>query len=135
MTFAELKVDVVILACAVSAGIHGALVADHFQEEGVGAGVGFVVATVLLGVLAAALTRRPSQPVLLAAIAVLAGLIVSYALVLATGLPVIHPDRESPDGLALFTKAVEACGLAVAASLVGRPSRRPLLLQPKGTLT
>src|SRR4029077_1263253 len=73
MTFAELKVDVIILACAVSAGIHGALIADHF-EEGIGPGVGFVLATVLLGALAIALTREPSQWVLLAAIAVLAGL-------------------------------------------------------------
>ena len=37
----RLRRDVVILACAISAGIHGALVPDHF-DEGDGAGLGFV---------------------------------------------------------------------------------------------
>ena len=45
VTLAELRADVVILACAVSAGIHGALVPEHFAE-GTGAGLGFVVAAV-----------------------------------------------------------------------------------------
>jgi hypothetical protein len=133
LTFAELKVDAVILACAVSAGIHGALVPDHF-EEGMGPGVGFVLATVLLAALAVALTRNPSQSVLLATVAVFAGLVVSYAAALLTGLPVLHPEREAVDGLALFTKAVEIGGLFTAASLVRRPSL-DLNLDPKGTLT
>lgn len=133
MTFAELKIDVVILACAVSAGIHAALVPDHF-EEGTGPGVGFVLATVLLGMLAVALTRRPSQPVLLATIVVFAGLIAAYVAVLVAGIPVLHPERESVDGLALFTKAVEAGGLVLAASLLRLPSPAPIL-RPKGTLT
>jgi drug/metabolite transporter (DMT)-like permease len=127
----ELRIDVVILACAVSAGIHGALVRDHF-EEGTGPGVGFVLATVLLAVLAVVLTRNPSRRTLLATIAVLAGLIVAYVVVLAIGLPVFHPERETVDGLALFTKAVEAVGIAAAASLLGRPSL--VSLGPKGTL-
>jgi drug/metabolite transporter (DMT)-like permease len=133
VTFAELKIDVVILACAVSAGIHAALVPDHF-EEGTGPGVGFVLATVLLGMLAVALTRRPSQPVLLATIVVFAGLIAAYVAVLVAGIPVLHPERESVDGLALFTKAVEAGGLVLAASLLRLPSPAPIL-RPKGTLT
>jgi hypothetical protein len=133
MTISELRIDIVILACAVSAGIHGALVPDHF-EEGTGAGVGFVVATVLLAILAVVLTRRPSQPALVATAAVFVGLIVSYGLMLTTGVPVLHPEIEAVDGLALFTKAVEAIGLVTAASLVRRPS---FLTHPqlKGTLT
>ena len=51
----NLRRDVVILACAISAGIHGALAPAHF-EEGTGAGVGFVVSTVLLAGIAVALT-------------------------------------------------------------------------------
>jgi len=133
VTFAELKVDVLILACAVSAGIHAALVPDHF-EEGAGPGVGFVLATVLLSVLGVALTRRPSQPVLLATIVVFAGLIAAYVVVLVSGLPVLHPERESVDGLALFTKALEAGGLLLAASLLRLPSPMPIF-RPKGTLT
>jgi hypothetical protein len=137
VTLAELRVDIIILTCAVSAGIHGALVPDHFGE-GTGAGVGFVVATVLLALLAVILTRRPSQLALVATIVVFAGLIVSYALVLTTGLPVLHPDVEAVNGLALFTKAVEALGLITAASLVRRPALLTLPRpkpQPKGTLT
>ena len=43
--------DVVIVACAISAGVHAALAPEHFAEA-TGAGVGFVVATVLLAALA-----------------------------------------------------------------------------------
>ena len=77
MTFAELRVDLIIVACAVSAGIHAALAPNHFAE-GTGAGTGFVVATALLAWLAVALTRNPSQATLLATVGVFAGLIVSY---------------------------------------------------------
>ena len=134
MTLAELRTDLLILTCAISAGIHGALVPDHF-EEGTGAGLGFVVATVLLAVLAVALTRKPTQLALLATAAVFAGLIASYALAITTGLPVLHPEPEAVDGLALFTKAVEAIGVVLAASLLRRPSLAVTLTQPKGTLT
>jgi hypothetical protein len=129
---AELRVDIVVLTCAISAGIHAALVRDHF-EEGTGAGAGFVVATVLLAGLAVWLTKRPSQLALGSAVAVFAGLIVSYGLVLTTGVPVLHPAVEAADGVALFTKAVEAVGLVTAAGLMHRPFLA--FPQPKGTLT
>jgi CHASE2 domain-containing sensor protein len=134
VTFAELRTDAVILACAISAGIHGALVPDHF-EEGTGAGVAFVVATALLAMLAFLLTRKPTQRALLGTIAAFAGLIASYALVITAGMPVLHPEQEAVDGLALFTKGIEAVGLVLAASLVRRPSLSINLTQPKGTLT
>jgi hypothetical protein len=133
VTLAELRIDIVVLACAVSAGIHAALVPDHF-DEGVGAGVGFVGATLVLSVLAVVLTRSPSQVALAATAAVFAGLIASYVLVLTTGVPVLHPDTETLDGLALFTKAVEVVGCLTAASVIRRPSFRPSL-QLKGTPT
>ena len=134
MTLAELRTDLVILTCAISAGIHGALVRDHL-EEGTGAGLGFVVATVLLAVFAVLLTRNPTQVALAGTAAVFAGLIASYALVIATGFPLLHPEPEAVDGLALFTKAVEATGLVLTASVLRRPSLAPTLTQPKGTLT
>ncbi len=133
MTFAELRVDIIILACAVSAGIHAALVPDHFKE-GAGAGIGFIVATVLLALLAVILTRNPSQIALTATVALFVGLIASYALVITTGVPVLHPDVEAVDSLAVFTKAAEVIGLVTAASLVRRPSYFTIL-QPKGRLT
>jgi CHASE2 domain-containing sensor protein len=131
----SLRRDIVILACAISAGIHGALAPDHFAE-GMGAGGGFVVAAVFLAVLAIVLTRRPDNRLALAgAAAVLAGLIGSYALATTTGFPVLHPDPEPVDGLALATKAIEAAGALVAASLLRRPLGARYLLRPKGTLT
>jgi ABC-type Mn2+/Zn2+ transport system permease subunit len=133
VTFAELRTDIVILTSAISAGIHGALVPDHF-EEGVGAGLGFVAATVLLAALAVRLTREPTQLVLVATAAVFAGLIASYALVIATGVPVLHPEPEAVDALALFTKAVEAVGLVLVTSLLRRPSFDITFIR-KGRLT
>ena len=114
MSLAELRGDVVILACAVSAGIHGALAPGHFAE-GTGAGAGFVATAVVLATLALVLTRYPASALALAGTAaVLVGLLASYALAATTGLPVLHPDPEPVDGLALATKAVEAVGLLAA---------------------
>jgi hypothetical protein len=133
MTITGLRTDLIIVTCAVSAGIHAALAPNHFKE-GSGPGVGFVVATVLLALLAVVLTQNPSELALVATAGVFAGLIVSYALVITTGVPVLHPDIEAVGGLALFTKAVEAIGLVTAASLVRRPSLLTLQ-QLKGTPT
>ena len=134
MRLAELRGDVVILVCAVSAGIHGALVPDHF-DEGTGAGVGFVLATVLLVALVGGLTRHAENEWLLAcALVTLLGLLASYLLV-TTGLPVFHPNPEPVEGLALATKAIEAVGVLAAWSLLRRPHASVVLHQPKGTLT
>jgi hypothetical protein len=62
------------------------------------------------------------------------GLLASYALATTTGLPVLHPDSEPVDGLALATKAIEAVGLLAATSLLWRPFT-VTLSHPKGTLT
>jgi hypothetical protein len=129
-----MRTDLVILTCAISAGIHGALAPEHF-EEGTPAGLGFVAATVLLAILAFVLTRRPGQLAVLATAAVFAGLIASYAFVITSGVPILHPEPEAIDELALFTKTVEAIGLAVAASLLWRPSLAIAFKRPKGSLT
>jgi len=134
VSLAELKGDVVILACAVSAGIHGALVPGHF-DEGTGAGAGFLAATVSLAAVVLLLTRGPgSRRALAAAAALLGGLLASYALAITTGLPILHPDPEPVDGLALATKAIETVGLLAATSLLWRPIT-VIALRPKGTLT
>jgi hypothetical protein len=131
----ELGRDTVVLACAISAGIHGALVPQHLSE-GTAAGLAFAVVTALLAALAAAVTLRParSAPVVAAA-AVFGGLLASYALATTTGLPVLHPEPEPVDGLALATKAVEAIGFLAALYLLrrGRPAVVAVLTQPKGT--
>jgi hypothetical protein len=129
---AELKGDVVILACAISAGIHGALAPTHFSE-GAGAGVGFVAATIALAGLVVWLTLRPTSSLALAAAAaVLLGILASYALAVTSGLPLLHPEPEPVDGLALATKAIEALGLVAVSSLLWRPAVA-LNPQPKGT--
>jgi hypothetical protein len=116
------RADVVILTCAISAGIHGALAPEHF-DEGTGAGLGFVAATMLLAPLAVWLTLRPDDRFALSgAVLVLAGLIASYALATTTGLPLLHPEPEPVDGLALVTKAIEAAGIAAASTLLWRRS-------------
>ena len=135
MSLAELRGDVVILACAISAGIHGALVPGHFDES-TGAGLGFVAATVALAGLVVWLTWRPANASALAAAAVtFGGLLASYALATTTGLPVLHPDPEPVDGLALVTKAIEAAGLLAASGLLWRPRVAATFPQRKGKLT
>ena len=134
MSLAELRGDIVILACAISAGIHGALVPGHF-DEGTGAGLGFVAATVALAGLVVWLTWLPANASALAAAALtFAGLLASYALATTTGLPVLHPDPEPVERLALATKAIEAIGLLGATSLLWRLVA-VTNTQPKGTLT
>ena len=132
----NLRRDVVILACAVSAGIHGALAPAHF-DEGVGAGIAFVVSAGMLAGLALWLTLRPAEPLPSAVAAlVFAGLLGSYALATTTGVPVVHPKPEPVDGLALATKAFELVGLVTALSLLRRrPASSLPLIQPKGSLT
>ena len=125
--------DVVIVTCAISAGIHAALAPEHFRE-GTGAGVGFLAAAVVLAATAAALTLRPGNIMLVGvAAASLAGLLGSYALAATTGLPLLHPEPEPVTGLALFTKGVEAVGLLAAVSLLTTFSQP--LLRLRGTLT
>jgi hypothetical protein len=123
--------NLVMIACAVSAGIHAALTREHFAE-GLGPGGGFLVATILLG-----LAHRPDGSALLVAAAlVLIGLIGSYALATTTGIPVLHAEVEPVESLAVVTKAVEIAGLLVAAHLLWR-SRTAFAPTPsiKGSVT
>jgi hypothetical protein len=131
---AELRTDAVVLACATSAGIHAALAPEHFRET-TAAGVGFAASAVLLGALAVMLTRRPAEAAFAAAVLVFAGLIGSYVLAVTTGIPGVHPDVDPVQSLALATKAVEAAGLALAASGLRLVPLHLEFTNPKGTLT
>jgi hypothetical protein len=134
VTLADLRSDLVILACAISAGIHGALTPSHF-DEGTGPGLGFAAATVALAGLVVWLTWRPASTLALAAAAAtLAGLLASYVLAVTTGVPLLHPHPEPVDGLALATKAIEIVGLLAATSLL-RPRVAITHTRPKGALT
>ena len=123
----DLRRDLVVLSCAVSAGIHAALAPSHFEER-VATGVGFAASTVALAILAAALARH-SHPLLLdAAIVTFSGLIGAYALAVTTGFPLLSPEPEPIDSLALATKGIEAVGLVAAVAARGSFSRpaRPI---------
>jgi hypothetical protein len=135
ITRAAIERDLVIVACAISAGIHAALIPDHLTE-GAAAGAGFAIATALLAAVAVALTRVVSAAALASAAILFGGLLVSYGLAVTTGLPLLHPHPEAVDGLALFTKGVEVVGLLGASRLLWR--LQPALVlnfpRPKGTL-
>jgi hypothetical protein len=113
----DVQRDLVVTACAVSAGIHAALVPAHLAESAA-AGSAFAASTAALAGLAVALTRTPTPAVFVAAAGTFAALLAAYALAVTTGLPFLHPEPEPVDGLALFTKAVELTGLAAAAHLL-----------------
>jgi hypothetical protein len=123
--------DLLIVVCAISGGIHAALAPEHFGEA-TGAGAGFVAAALLLAVLAVALTGRAENGAILGAAALtLTGLIVGYALAVSTGVPLLHPEVEPLETLALITKAVEATGLVAALWLLPRPTGVYLLDSPR----
>jgi hypothetical protein len=135
MSGIDLRRDLLILACAISAGIHGALVPPHL-EEGREIGVAFAVATVLLAASAAAVSLRPrSALAAAAATGVLGGALVLYVLAITTGLPVLHPHPEPADTLGIATKAIEAVGVLAGSTLVGRRGVVLTFLRPKGRLT
>ena len=79
--------------------------------------------------LAFAVWRRTWRPL------VFAGLLVSYALATTVGFPLLHPEAEPVDGLALATKAFEIVGLLTALNLLRRrPAASLTFINPKGTL-
>jgi len=127
--------DVVIVACAISAGIHAALTPEHLAE-GTAAGVAFGASAVVLAGFCIALTVHPGVAPLAGASLLLAGLVAAYGLAVTSGLPVLHPEAEPVEGLAVVTKAVELLGLVAAAHLVLRVRGVPVAVgqQPKGRL-
>jgi hypothetical protein len=127
--------DVVIVACAISAGVHAALAPEHFDES-TAMGIGFLGSAFALAILVVALTRHATPVALALAGAVLVGLLAGWILAIGVGLPLLHPETEAVDVLALATKAVEAAGLAAALRLLMRRKESAgLALPPKGALT
>lgn len=109
---------VVVGACAVSAGVHGALVPEHLQEAPA-LGVSFVVASILFLFASAVLVMRSGdQRAAQVTALLLAGLIASWAVSRISGIPVLQPRPESVDGLGLVTKLVEVLGLGFAVWLI-----------------
>jgi hypothetical protein len=114
--------DIVVLACAVSAGIHAGLIPAHVGESW-SLGAAFALAATLAAVVAVGLRRSSGVWPPAAAAVLLAGLIAAYAVSCAVGLPQLGVHAESPDVLGLGTKTIEAVGLIAAVLLCIRPER------------
>jgi hypothetical protein len=116
-----------LLAGAVSAGVHAGLAPEHLHEWPP-LGAAFVAAAAAVALSVAALVLRPASlwpPRILGAL--LGGLVVAYALTRLAALPPLDPDREPLDLLGVCTCAIEAAGLVAAV----RP--RLTLVIPGGT--
>jgi hypothetical protein len=128
------KRDGLIVCCAISAGIHGALVPEHMRESSI-TGAGFVVATVALVAVIVGLTARPeSRAVTSFGILVLAGLVAGYAVAAARGIPVLHPEVDPIDRVGVLSKTVELTGLFLACRLRGPMSARAIPIALTGLI-
>jgi hypothetical protein len=110
--------SLLVVAGAVSAGVHAGLAPEHLHEW-MPLGASFVAAAAAVSAGVAALVLRPvSQwpPRLVGAL--LGSLVVAYALTRLLALPPLDPDREPLDVLGVCTSAVEAAGLVLAVRLV-----------------
>jgi hypothetical protein len=113
--------NVVLVACAGSAGVHAGLVPSHLVEN-VWLGLAFAGSVGVLLALTAALARR-GQPTRAAAAtaAAMAILIVAYSLSRTVGLPPLEEHVEALDALGVATQGVQLAGLIAALFLCQRP--------------
>ena len=104
-----------LLAGAVSAGVHAGLAPEHLHEWPP-LGAAFVASAAAAALLVAAIVLRPASlwpPRILGAL--LGGLVVAYALTRLAALPPLDPEREAVDLVGVCTCAVEAAGFLAAA--------------------
>jgi hypothetical protein len=121
-----LTAALVVLAAAVSAGIHAGLVPEHLGEMPL-LGVSFIVAVLALLAIAAAVAVRPQAQLPASRAAFLfAGLILAYAASRTTGLPVLEPEPEPVDAIGISTVAVQLVGLLAALWLTAFTADRRL---------
>ena len=109
--------EIVLAACAISAGAHAALVPSHMEHDP-RLGLAFVVAVGVLLTVGEAIVLSPGTArAAQAAALVFAALIASYAAATTVGLPLVSVEPEPVDGVALVTKLVESVGLVFALKL------------------
>src|SRR5918911_5256383 len=108
---------VLVLAGALSAGVHAGLAPEHLREW-LPLGASFVAAAVAAVLAVAALVLRPASPwPPLGLGALLGGLLVAYALTRLAALPPLDPEREPLDLVGVCTCAAEALGVVAALRL------------------
>jgi hypothetical protein len=111
-------VELLLLACAFSGGIHIALAPEHLGESAP-FGIGFLAAAALLFALGLGIYLRPEGAALALLIAILSGaLIAAYVASRTAGLPLLHPAPEAVDPVGVITKAVEALALFLSLRLL-----------------
>jgi hypothetical protein len=106
-----------VLAGAVSAGVHAGLAPEHLHEWPP-LGAAFAVAAAAAALAVVALVLRPASawpPRILGAL--LGGLVVAYALTRLAALPPLDPEREALDLVGVCTCAFEALGAGAAVRL------------------
>jgi|SRR5579884_3184691 len=115
--------DLVVFACAASAGIHAGIVPEHLREEP-RLGIAFLLAVGLLLMTAVAVARHPaSKPIAQLAALLLGALTAAYLASRTTGSPLLSPAPEAIDPVGIASVAVEVAGVASALRL-SQPSRR-----------
>jgi len=102
----------VALVCAGGAGVHAALVPEHYEEGGIRLGGAFAVSAVLLGICALLSSRSTGRAL---PVVVLLGTALAYLLSRTTGIPLLIDEPEEPDVLGLVTTVAEVVAAAVAA--------------------
>jgi hypothetical protein len=118
---------VVVIACAVSAGVHAGLVPSHLAESRA-LGIAFAGSALVLLWGAAGLAAADEPGAWAAPVAaLLGGLIVAYAASRTVGLPLPGTHVEPVDAVGLVTQLVQGAGLCAALWLC-QPARDPMSL-------
>ncbi len=103
-----------VVAGAISAGVHAGLVPRHLHEW-VPLGISFILAATAIGAAVAAVALRPSSVWTLRALAALLfAVVAAFVLTRLTALPPLDPAREPLDLLGGCITALELAALAVA---------------------
>lgn len=115
---------VVSLVCAGTAGVHAALVPEHFAE-GAPIGTAFVLSAVASAAMALAV-RRPHNDAWApaAAAALLVGIAVAYALSRSVGMPLLLDGPESLDAVGAITTFAEIAAATCGGLLMIRKEER-----------
>jgi hypothetical protein len=106
--------NIVLMACAASAGVHAGLVPSHLAEN-VWLGIAFTGAVGLLLALTVSLARtgEPRRRAAPAAV-LLAVLLVAYALSRTVGLAPMEEHVEPLDAVGVLTQVAQVAGLIAA---------------------
>ncbi len=115
---------VLSLVCAGTAGVHAALVPEHFAE-GAPIGTAFLMSAVASAAIALAV-RRPHHDAWApaAAAALLLGTAVAYALSRSVGIPLLLDGPESLDLVGALTTLAEIAAATCGVLLITRKDER-----------